>query len=207
MSLDALLDAIRREGDSRVQAVETQAQAEAEALLAAAQAESQRLFDRARAAEVTAAHRERARILQNARLEAVKITGEAREALFQSILERTRARLAQARSDTAYPSVLHDLVEEALRELGQSLRDGESALVEIDRRDRAAVKAILENPGGSFTLKEPLETWGGVVVRSPDGRVIVTNTLESRLEHAGPYLRRHVLKALGELDAAPEDTS
>jgi vacuolar-type H+-ATPase subunit E/Vma4 len=37
-----------------------------------------------------------------------------------------------------------------------------------------------------------LNCWGGLTAKSEDGRVVVINTLESRLERATAFLRRHL---------------
>jgi len=37
-----------------------------------------------------------------------------------------------------------------------------------------------------------LDCWGGLVAKSEDGRIVVINTLEERLERATPFLRRYL---------------
>ena len=49
-----------------------------------------------------------------------------------------------------------------------------------------------------------LDCWGGVIAKSEDGRVVVINTFESRLEHATAYLRSH-LAAMFEEDRLETD--
>jgi vacuolar-type H+-ATPase subunit E/Vma4 len=49
-----------------------------------------------------------------------------------------------------------------------------------------------------------LNCWGGLIVKSEDGRVVVINSLETRLERAIPFLG-HYLSAL--FDEATEDES
>jgi vacuolar-type H+-ATPase subunit E/Vma4 len=43
-----------------------------------------------------------------------------------------------------------------------------------------------------------LQGWGGVVVTSGDGRIVVNNTLESRLERATPFLRQDLMAFIEE---------
>jgi vacuolar-type H+-ATPase subunit E/Vma4 len=47
-----------------------------------------------------------------------------------------------------------------------------------------------------------LNTWGGLIAASADGRVVVINTLEARLEQALPFLRRHLAAYFEEEKAA-----
>ncbi len=145
---------------------------------------------------------ERARILHHARLEALRIVGDVRETLVDTALDQTRGRLASIRLDTCYPAVLRRLTEEAFNELGVSIEEIGKTRLEADLRDRTLAERILFDLGLDLTVSCELDCWGGLIVRSEDGRVVIVNTLEARLERAAPYLRRY-LAALFE-DGPPE---
>lgn len=191
MSLQAILDAIYASGEDQIREVEARAQAQVREILAQAQAEGQRLREEARARAAAPAVGERARILQQARLEALQIVGDVREALVNAALSRTREYLAGMRSDAAYPATLRRLAEEALAELGP-LEGAGGARLEADRRDRELLEGLLLDLRLDLSVSYELNGWGGLIAKSEDGRVVVINSLEARLERATPYLRRYL---------------
>jgi vacuolar-type H+-ATPase subunit E/Vma4 len=144
---------------------------------------------------------ERARILHQARLEAIQIVGDAREALVDEALRRTREHLAHLRENGSYATVLRQLVTEALAELDSSGAGASTIGLVGDPRDVALLRDILFDIGLGSSATYELGCWGGVVARSDDRRVIAINTLEARLDRATPHLRRH-LAALFENGAA-----
>jgi len=112
------------------------------------------------------------------------------------------------RAEPGYPLILRRLVEEAIHALGplpagrsassppsapQHLSDGgeeDLPALEVDPRDEVLLHHILDDLGLDLSIMPTLRCWGGVVARSGDGRVVVTNTLEARLERATPFLCR-----------------
>ncbi|MFW6097060.1 MAG: V-type ATP synthase subunit E, partial [Chloroflexota bacterium] len=150
----------------------------------------------ARERAVTPAYRERARILHRARLEALRTVGDARETAINAVLAQTRIMLSQIRSTPAYPSILRRLAEESLAELERSLEDPGAAHLEIDARDEALMAEIIKSLGLQAPISCTLECWGGLVASSQDGRIVVINTLESRLDRALPFLRRDLAALL-----------
>ena len=147
---------------------------------------------------------ERARIVHRARLEALHIVGAVRENLVDTAINRMREQLASSRSDSAYPMVLRALVEESLKQLTASEGQGNFQLL-ADRRDRILLEKILNDLALDMPVRYELNSWGGVTARSEDGRVVVINTLESRLNEAAPFLRRHLAAAFEEkhMDVEP----
>lgn len=202
MSVDSLLDAIRTEGESRVHTIEVETRIRVEDTIAKAQADAQRLQDEARASMIASANRERARRLQSARLDAVKIKGEVYEELITDMLQNVRQYLSQVRATNAYSSILRQLVQEALQELDKSLRGNETVLLEADPRDRQALGEILQELDRDLYVNDTLNTLGGVIASSEDGRVTVLNTLESRLARAIPHLRSNLLTLLADTEAS-----
>lgn len=190
MSLQAILEAIYAAGEAEVCKIETQAQKEIEEILAQAEAEAQRLHKEGRSVVLARAAQERARIIYRARLKAMKIVGDVRQALVDAALEQTRERLAHIRADPIYPAVLRYLIQEALVALEGSLDAAGGASLEADPRDRSLLESILPDLDLVVSVSYERTSWGGVVVKSQDGRIVVVNTLEARLERATPYLRR-----------------
>jgi vacuolar-type H+-ATPase subunit E/Vma4 len=192
VSLLAILEAIRSSGKDQLHEIEERAFHQTREILANAHLDAEQLEDETYTAAVAPAIKERGRLLHHARLEALQIIGNVREKLVDAALERARGHLTDARAKSSYPSILLNLVQEALTELEGSLQESGSAQLEADPRDREILENLLDEAGLALRVNYTLNTWGGVVAKSQDGRVVVINTLEARLERATPYLRRYL---------------
>jgi V/A-type H+-transporting ATPase subunit E len=204
MSLQPILEKIRATGESQIQAIEQEAQLKSNEILAHARMEAEQIQEDASTDASAPAVAERARIVHRARLEALHIVGAVRENLVDTAINRMREQLASSRSDSAYPMVLRALVEESLKQLTASEGQGNFQLL-ADRRDRILLEKILNDLALDMPVRYELNSWGGVTARSEDGRVVVINTLESRLNEAAPFLRRHLAAAFEEkhMDVEP----
>jgi len=192
VGLSAILTSIRTLGDSRVEEIKQHAQAQADELLAVARLEAQEIEKQAYLTAVMPAHKERARIIHHARLDAMRFVGNLREQLVDAAMDQTCDRLGNIRKDTVYPTVLGRLTKEALAELQSSLGDIHNASLDADPRDQALLESILFDCGIELKVNYSLSCWGGMIAKSDDGRVVVINTLEARLERATPYLRPYL---------------
>ena len=192
MSLEAILEAIHDAGDAQVGEIEARIRTQVYEILANARVEAEEIKEEAYNTAIAPAAKERSRIIHRARLEAIRVVGEAREALVDVTLERARGALAGLRTDRQYPEVLCRLLEEALAELKSSLEHEAKIHLEADRRDRALLEGLLKHLDVDLEVSYNQECWGGLVARSEDGRVVVDNLLETRLERAIPFLRQYL---------------
>jgi V/A-type H+-transporting ATPase subunit E len=202
MSLGAILEAIHVSGEQKIQEMETRAAQQADEILAAARREAERTREAACTKEVMPAYKERARIIHRARLEGLRICGDTREALVDAALERARERLMVLREGPVYPEVFKKLMQEALAGLKESAEDVTLTRLEVDRRDRELLQSARRYTAPDILVDFELKCWGGLIARSEDGRLVVINTLESRLERAEPYLRRSLAALFEQTQAA-----
>jgi len=192
MSLEAILAAIQASGEVEAARLRAEAEARARRILDEAELKAATAREEARRAALRPAAGERARRLHQAKLEALRRVGEVRTRLVDAALAETRQRLACLRTDPKYLLILRRLIEEAMGALGEEERHSSPAVVEADPRDEASIRRILAELSLDLSIELSLNVWGGVVARSGDGRIVVTNTLEARLERATPFLRRHL---------------
>jgi vacuolar-type H+-ATPase subunit E/Vma4 len=198
MSLETILKAIEASGEHELAQLEQETEALVQQILAEAEQKAALRKDLARQTAVSPAAGERARRLHQARLEALHIVAAARDQLVTAALEQTRRCLMELRREPLYARVLQGLIEEAIRALGdEELNSGTAEItkqpwLEIDPRDENLVREILLDLDLDLSTKATLSSWGGVAVYSGDGRIIVTNTLETRLERVTPYLRQEL---------------
>lgn len=191
MSLQAILEKIHAAGKAQVQEIERETQAQVGAILARARMEAHQIEEDARTTSSAPAARERARIVHHARLEVLRLVGNVREELVDAALTQTRERLAAIRVNASYADVLRQLTREALAELTAPRRE-EKALLVADPRDRTILEDILAGTNLDLHVSYDLTCWGGLIAKSEDGRVVVINTLEARLERATTFLRGHL---------------
>ncbi len=190
MSVDAILNAIEAAGEAEITRLRAEAESRVQHILKEAKHKVATVQEEARRVALQPASGERARRQYQAKLEALRIVGEIRNRLIQVALDETRRRLVNLRADPNYRLVLHRLVKEAIDALGAEEQHNSRPTLEIDPRDEALIHRVLDELGLDLDVTPALSCWGGVVVKSSDGRVAVTNTLESHLERATPFLRQ-----------------
>lgn len=190
MSLEMILASIESSGEAEINLLRSEVESRAQQALEAAERKAAIAREEARRAALRPAAAERARRLHQAKLEALRTVGEVRQRLIETMLSETRRRLADLRADPDYPLILSRLTTEATAALGEAeLRNGHVVL-EIDPRDERHFSHLLNELGVNPQIVYSLHGWGGVVVTSGDGRIVVDNTLEARLERATPFLRQ-----------------
>lgn len=199
MGLQAILEEIRAAGDAQIQEIDGRSLSQISEILTQARMEAQQIEQAASANASIPAVAERARILHRARLESLRVVGDVREDLVDTALTRARERLAAIRMDPHYPEVLRTLVKEALTELV----DGGHAQLLVAPRDEVLLTHILSDMNLDLPVSYELNCWGGLIAQSEDGRVVVINTFEARLERALTFLRHH-LAALFEAEPTSE---
>jgi vacuolar-type H+-ATPase subunit E/Vma4 len=187
MSLRSILGKIRASGEAQILEIEKNAQSRKSAILAQAQMEAHQVEEDAKEAASTPAVAERARILHRSRLDALRIVGNVRKELVDLAIARTGERLSSMRADPSYPEVFRMLMHETLTELASSGTD--KVQLAADPRDRELLEKILSDLGLNPSVSYELNCWGGLIAMSLDGRVVVINTFESRLERATAILR------------------
>jgi V/A-type H+-transporting ATPase subunit E len=196
MSLESILGAIETSGEVDLAQLQQGTKTRIQQILAEAEQAAALRQDMARQTAVNPVAGERAHHLHQTRLKALHIVAAARDELVASAFEQTRHRLMELRSEPIYAQVLQGLIAGVVRALGDEELNSATAVphrqswLEIDPRDEILVRGILRDLDLDLAIKPTLKCWGGISIHSGDGRIIVTNTLESRLERATPYLRQ-----------------
>ncbi|HVP96445.1 V-type ATP synthase subunit E [Methanoregula sp.] len=112
---------------------------------------------------------------------------KSREAVFASAFETAAQRLAVLRQSETYPTVFRNLVEETVGAAG-----GSGFVIHIDPRDADLCTKTLAALNISCEIRTDLSTLGGLAISSPDGRTLLKNTFESRLERVRELRRREI---------------
>ena len=160
MSLESLVEEIRRRGEADVRAIadaraveEAKIVAERDRILAEIQRES------VRSGEAEAA-RGRSQRLAAAKLEARKRVYAAREVGIEHALRETQELLSDVRASGQYPTILKRMVQAATERLGKQVRVS-------GRKDDAE---LLAKVAGKMFDPAPRPILGGLIAETADGR-------------------------------------
>ena len=132
----------------------------------------------------------------NARRAELGAKEEVIEAAFNKATEELKA-IASSGSDE-YKDSLSIMIKEATDEIG-----GNDLIIQLNEADTNNMKNDISDGSNSFqlnditfTLGEPIDTIGGVILKTVDGDIQVNNTIESRLERFRSTLRSEVANVL-----------
>jgi V/A-type H+-transporting ATPase subunit E len=191
MAYENLLRSVEESAQEKEQEIKRKAGQLAEKICTEAAKEADAIRVRAvREAERSAAI-ERNRQLFLARGEIRQRALNSREEIFAAAFDAAERQLSQLRESSAYPEVFARLTHEATGAM-----QGEVFQVHIDPRDRDLCAKTLATPGSRYEVLTDIESAGGLVISSPDGRVVIANTIESRLARAREKKRFEVYAAL-----------
>jgi V/A-type H+-transporting ATPase subunit E len=138
-----------------------------------------------------AAMLERNKSFFTANSEAKKQIGSLKHELFNEAFARARERLVSARESGNYEDSFRKMAEEAVRALGES-----EVVLHIDKRDMDLCRKVADGLGIRCEILADNSCMGGLIATTMDGKVVVHNTLESRLENARRRMRLEIFNML-----------
>lgn len=130
---------------------------------------------------------ERNKLLYLTKAENKELLIKTRETAFDRAFSDAQARLGALRSEPEYPAVFKNLLLEAVSAMGD-----ETFIVHIDPRDVALGKKTLALLNLTPEIRSDITTAGGMVVSRPDNSIIISNTVESRMERAKELKRKEI---------------
>lgn len=177
MALEHILAALEEAFETEIAELQAKTAAEVAQIIADSEAKARAVhLDQIEAVQPRI-HAERSQRINKARLDAQRTSLEARRELITAVLDTAQSQLAQIRRRPGFDRLLAALVLEVLDELGGSTR------LEIDRRDIQLMAQCLDGLDGldaPVAVDATLQSWGGVIGHSADGRITIDNTLEAR---------------------------
>ncbi len=124
---------------------------------------------------------------KDVRLESLKAKADLLDRAFRG----AEVVLASVRENGSYSAIYRRLLKEAVQEM-----EGEVCQLHVDAKDLEICRRILEDLNINCEILPDLHTSGGLVARSQDGRLVVENTVESRLARAREVLRSEIFPLL-----------
>ena len=179
MTLDRLVEELRRRAEDELKAETARQEAERAHLLAERDRQLAEIRESARTAGERDAARERTQRIASARLAARKLTYEAREREMGEALAQTRELLRAYTRDSEYPAALKRMVATAVDQLGRSIK------VYGRAEDASALKAAA---GKSFDDRS-VAILGGLIAETSDGSRRLNLSLDELLRRREDGLR------------------
>jgi len=133
----------------------------------------------------------------NARRAALGAKEEVIEAAFNQAIGELKVKASSG--DEEYDDSLSKMIKEAADEIG-----GDDLIIQLNEADTKKFKDDLSSQGTDsfnlegikFTLGEPIDTIGGVILKTTNGDIEVNNTIEARLDRFKSILRSEVAEIL-----------
>jgi vacuolar-type H+-ATPase subunit E/Vma4 len=134
---------------------------------------------------------ERNKLIYNIKAENKMRIIKEKDAVIQRAFSDAKKSLDSFRDDASYGENFKKMLQEAVHEL-----EGENISLHIDARDGTLCRQVLDELGRNSEIVGDLTSAGGLVVSTKDGTVVVSNTIESRLNNAKELLKREIFSTL-----------
>lgn len=159
MSLESLVEEIRRKGASELQSIAERRAAETARTLADRDRKVEEIRMQSERATEVEVQRERAQRIAAAKLRSRKLLYEARERRLEGAISETRELLRGFTTSAEYPGVLRRMCAVANEALGNSIRVS----------GRAEDARLLSKAAGKSFDPTPQPILGGLIAETPDG--------------------------------------
>ena len=200
--VDKIVSSIISEAQENVNKIISEAEKKAEAIIEdgekRAAIEREKIIENAKKQAQMQYHQ----LISEAKMKARRAELEAREEIITEAFKKAEEELQRMSSskDEQYIQSLKNIIKEAATEIG-----GGELLVHVKEDDKEKIKDLdsiaedVKSATGkdtSLEFGESIQTIGGAIVKTKDGRIEVNNTIEARLSRFEKLLRSEVAKIL-----------
>jgi V/A-type H+/Na+-transporting ATPase subunit E len=189
--LTDLLIAMVESTDERINGIMKQAHQDAEELKRTAVEKAEPIKKSYLDSAEKSLESERNKLLYSAKSEIKMDVMKAKDEMIQRAFVEAKKSLDDLRDRESYKGRFKSMIQEAMHELG-----GEKARLHIDGRDENLCRQILDELNVNSEIVVDLTCAGGLNVSTRDERVVVFNTIESRLDRAKEFLERQIFATL-----------
>jgi vacuolar-type H+-ATPase subunit E/Vma4 len=191
MPYEDLISAVKASADERIKEIRDRATAEAQKIRKDAEERAQGIRSGYLEEAARSVRLEKSKLIAKVGAEKRMALARAKDDLFQQVFAATAQRLASARNHQGYRDSFRKMVREAVEELA-----GEEVTVHVDPRDEPLLGEALKGLQRNCKVVTDLTTLGGVNAMTADERLMVFNTIESRLERAKEVMKPEIISIL-----------
>jgi vacuolar-type H+-ATPase subunit E/Vma4 len=189
--LTDLLIAMEESTEEQIHEMMQQAHQDAEEIKRAAEEKAERIKRSHLESAEESVEPERNKLIYAAKSEKKMNLIRAKDELIQRAFVEAKKSLDGFRDHEIYKEHFKNMIEEAMREL-----EGEPVRLHIDGRDENLCKQILNELNVNSEIVVDLTSVGGLNVSTKDEKIVVFNTIESRLDKAREFLERQIFATL-----------
>lgn len=193
MSDDGILLAIKTLGQERQAQLKQEAQVRADDALSLAREKQELISAHYVETRIEDAQRDALRSEHSARIANGRLLDEVRVDFLNRVGDESRRRLIWLRDDKRYGDLLLGLCKNAVRHLG------DCAVLHVDARDVGLIEPRLTEISDvckDVRVVGDIETTGGVIATSCDGRITCDDTFEARLNRENTEGSKDIWKVL-----------
>ncbi len=110
----------------------------------------------------------------------------------KKVLEKAIEKISSSTRNDNYPKLMESLLEESINALGTS-----DVIISTNSKDKEIVKRLLKKFSGAKLSSDSIDCLGGVEVKSKDGSMTFTNTIDSRIDRIKPLIRKDIATKFG----------
>lgn len=191
MKYDHLIKAIEDGAEEKIREITDSKDREIREILERAESESAQLRKDLLAQTNQMVEIERNKEIYSAREKAKDHLARARNEAFLSVFQVSDEQLSSLRSSPSYGAFF----KAVMTEITESL-DSEKIRLHIDQKDEALCRQLIKDTGKEFDIVTDLTTKGGLIGSTPDGKVVIRNTIEDRLARAKERMKVVVFSGL-----------
>ncbi|HYA60905.1 MAG TPA: V-type ATP synthase subunit E [Candidatus Acidoferrum sp.] len=186
-----LIESMEASAEEKVREIISKAHKDADEVKKSAEVKAKTIKDSYLENAIKSVEAEKNRQTYTAKTETKMNLIKAKDELLQKAFLETKKILVNFREDSAYKKSLKLMTQEAVHEL-----EGEEVEIHVDKKDEDLCKQILKESNKNFEIVADIECAGGLNINTKDGKVVVSNTIESRTERAKELLTFEIFSIL-----------
>ena len=110
----------------------------------------------------------------------------------KKVFEKAIEKISSSTHDDNYSKLIESLLEESINALGTS-----DVIISTNSKDKEIVQGLLSKFSGAELSSDSIDCLGGVEVKSKDGSMTFTNTIDSKIDRMKPLIRKDIATKFG----------
>ena len=190
MALDEMLAALEQEGEENIEKLIAQAEASKNQIIKNADEEAARIRENSKREIEDRVRMEKSKIIGKANFYVKKEVIKAKETIMNSVFDEIAKRISNLRENRSYEGIFERLAAESLANIKGK------PVISVDKADKELARKVFDRMELNYELNSNIKCIGGLKMESEDGRIILNNTIDSRMAKAKQMLKTDVLKVL-----------
>jgi V/A-type H+-transporting ATPase subunit E len=191
MPYEQLIESVEMCAEDKIRAIKEKATSDAGEIKAEAKKKDEMIKKRYLDAVRKTVESERSKSLGKVHEDVRMQLTRAKDDVFQHAFSEAQNILQSVRGQAQYETIFKTLLKEAITEL-----EGEEILLHIDKKDENLCKKVLSELKLNCGIVTDITCAGGLNASTKDGKFIIFNTVDSRIERAKVLLKLDVFATL-----------